>query len=200
MKTLKSPSTQSSTVNFAFLAMDDLSQAVSDKLQISPETSSTSSLSPTATGPSVPRVKPDAPDPASIPTIVPAERELWFHMFPADRKMMKGTITATAPLPSHGSSKVTYETHPHIIEQLLSYVSANTLLAFRATCRRLRDRADMVFQSHIELHMEGMSLIFETPGKRVITAQRTVFLLSTAHPVRTSVSMSGRTRRTCTCS
>lgn len=108
----------------------------------------------------------------SVPTIIPAKREIWTQMFPESRKMMAGSITATSPLPTAGATKLTYETHPHIVEHLLDYAATNTLLAFRATCRKLRDRADKVFGSHIELHMDGLSLVFETPGARVIKGQR----------------------------
>lgn len=155
--------------------MDDLSQAVSDKLNLSKE--DTAPASPKATKAeqaftSAPSTKQHTHDPASIPSIVPWQPELWCHQFPRDRKMMVGTITATSPLPTASDTKLTYATHPHIIEQLLDYVDTNTLFAFRSTCRRLRDEVDLVFESHIELHMEGLQLVFETPARRVIKAQR----------------------------
>lgn len=147
--------------------MDDLSRAVSEKLSISKDDAPSVSAEVSAAS-----AKKHSPDPDSIPSIVPWQPELWCHQFPSNTKMMVGNITATSPLPTANETKVTYDTHPHIIEQLLCYVHTSTLFAFRSTCRKLRDRVDLVFESHIELHMEGVQLVFETPARRVIEAQR----------------------------
>lgn len=158
--------------HITFLTMDNLSQTLSDKLSITKKDTSPPSPVAAPDGPSATSVKKHKPDPASIPSIAPAQAEIWCHQFPSNRKMMVGTITATSPLPTVGTTKLTYDTHAHIVEQFLVYANVSTLLAFRATCRKLRDRADKLFVSHIELHMSGLDLVFETPSKRVIKGQR----------------------------
>lgn len=112
------------------------------------------------------------PTASTIPTIVEARKELWCDIIPPNTKMMEGTISALTPLPSAGVNKLTYDTHPHIIEHLMRYCSASVLLAFRATCRRLCARADRLFGSHVELSQDGLHLVFETPGNRVIKGQK----------------------------
>lgn len=91
------------------------------------------------------------------------------------------TKTTTAPEPlsektkldfAKLANKITYATHPHIIERVMQYACVPALLALRATCKALCDRADRVFGSHVEVHMSSMELVFETPGERVIKGQR----------------------------
>lgn len=40
------------------------------------------------------------------------------------------------------------------------------------SCSRLHDRADVLFESRIELHMDGLQLVFEAPGARAIKGCR----------------------------